>query len=556
MPTLPNDARMVIAIRVIVVTTLLLAALIIQYTVREILPINYIYLIAGLTYLLTLVYIALGRLIESRYINLMVQMGGDLLVETLLVYFTGGLDSPFSFTYLVTIISASMLLYRRGGILAASGAVILYGGLGDLMYYGVLPLPEQTWFVPTPWTSSRLYFNMATNFAGFYATALLVSIISEKLQKTSEELDENRQNLAELRALNQNVVESIPSGLVTLTPYGTAAFINPAGCEILQSQPYQVLGRHITELGFVSSDDWNGMRAQLAAGQLVRAEQDAFSIGSEMRHIGFALTPLHTLEGKASGYTLIFQDLTDMKKLEAEVRLKDRMAAVGELSAGIAHEIRNPLAAIAGSVQVLKNSQSLTAQEQRLMSIVLRESERLNKSIAEFLRFVRPQEKMPAAFDIAASLSETLELMQNSPELLKNHEIRREIEPPSFSIVGDPDQIRQVFWNLARNAFQAMAGGGVLLVRTEVSPDSYRIHFSDNGRGMTVVDQQRLFQPFRTNFPTGTGLGMAISYRIVQEHGGKIEVQSRIGEGTTITVSLPVSVAQPVQHPPAVSSRA
>ena len=555
MPTLPSDARMVIAIRVIVVTTLLLAALIIQYTVREILPINYIYLIAGMTYVLTLIYIALGRLIESRYINLMVQMGGDLLVETLLVYFTGGLDSPFSFTYLVTIISASMLLYRRGGILAASGAVILYGGLGDLMYYGVLPLPEQTWFVPTPWTSSRLYFNMATNFAGFYATALLVSIISEKLQKTSEELDENRQNLAELRALNQNVVESIPSGLVTLTPYGTAAFINPAGCEILQAQPYQVLGRHITELGFVTTDEWNEVRTQLAEGQLVRSEQDEFSIGGDTRHIGFALTPLHTLEGKASGYTLIFQDLTEMKKLEAELRLKDRMAAVGELSAGIAHEIRNPLAAIAGSVQVLKNSKSLSAQEQRLMSIVLRESERLNKSIAEFLRFVRPQEKMPAAFDIAASLSETLELLQNSPELLENHEIRREIEPPSFSIIGDPDQIRQVFWNLARNAFQAMPGGGVLVVRTEVTSDSYRINFADNGRGMTVLDQQRLFQPFRTNFPTGTGLGMAICYRIVQEHNGKIEVQSRIGEGTTITVSLPVSVAHP--HAQAiVSSRA
>src|SRR5213075_291559 len=136
----------------------------------------------------------------------MVQIGGDLLVETLLVYFTGGLNSPFSFLYLVSIITASMLLYRRGGVLAASGAVMLYGALGDLMYYGVLPLPEQSWFVPTPWTSSRLYLNMATNFAGFYATALLTSYISEKLQKTSEELDANRQNLAALRALNENVV--------------------------------------------------------------------------------------------------------------------------------------------------------------------------------------------------------------------------------------------------------------------------------------------------------------------------------------------------------------
>jgi two-component system, NtrC family, sensor histidine kinase PilS len=536
-----NDARMVIAVRVIVVTTLLLAALIIQYTVREVLPINYLYLIAGLTYVLTLVYIALGRLIASRRANLMIQIGGDLLVETLLVYFTGGLDSPFSFTYLVSIITASMMLYRRGGLFAASGAVILYGGLADLMYYGVLPLPEQTLFVPTPWTSSRLYFNMATNFAGFYATALLVSIISEKLQKTAEELDANRQNLAELRALNQNVVTSIPSGLITLTPYGTAAFINPAGCQILQAQPMNILGRHITEIGFASAEEWNEIRETLVAGALVRREND-FGVAGEQRSIGFALTPLSTLEGKSSGYTLIFQDLTEMKKLEAELRLKDRMAAVGELSAGIAHEIRNPLAAIAGSVQVLKGSQSLTSQEQRLMTIVLRESERLNKVIAEFLRFVRPQEKRAVEFDVAASLSETLDLLANSAELRKDHEIRREIDPPSYTIVGDGDQIRQVFWNIALNAFRAMPGGGVLAVRANANDGEYSIVFADNGRGMTDADQRRLFTPFRTNFPAGTGLGMAISYRIVQEHGGRIDVQSRVGEGTAITVALPAKV--------------
>ena len=541
MPQMPSDARMLIAVRVIVVTTLILAALIIQYTVREFLPINYIYLIAGLTYGLTLAYIALGRLGASRLINLMAQIGGDLLVVTLLVYFTGALDSPFSFMYLVSIITAAMLLYRRGGLMAASGAVILYGGLGDLMYYGILPIPQQTWFTPTQWSSSRLYFNMATNFAGFYATAMLVSIISEKLQKTSEELDANRQNLAELRALNQNVVESIPSGLITLTQYGTAAFINPAGCQILQTQPYSILGRHVTEIGFVTREEWNEIRQQLTDGALVRRENDAFEVGAEQRSIGFALTPLSTLDGKASGYTLIFQDLTEMKKLEAELRLKDRMAAVGELSAGIAHEIRNPLAAIAGSVQVLKNSQSLTAQDQRLMTIVLKESERLNKTIAEFLRFVRPQEKRAAQFDIAASISETLDLLSNSAELRRDHEIGREIDPPSFTILGDGDQIRQVFWNIALNAIRAMASGGKLMVRANPVDGAYQIVFSDSGRGMSEADLRRLFQPFRTNFPSGTGLGMAISYRIVQEHGGRIDVTSKVGEGTAITVSLPLA---------------
>ena len=175
------------------------------------------------------------------------------------------------------------------------------------------------------------------------------------------------------------------------------------------------------------------------------------------------------------------------------------------------------------------------------MSIILKESERLNKSIADFLRFVRPQEKRPAEFDIAASLSETLDLLANSAELGAEHRIERTIVPPSYIVVGDADQIRQVFWNLARNAVQAMPSGGTLRVATEATDGAYRIVFADSGRGMTEADQRRLFQPFRTNFPTGTGLGMAISYRIVQEHGGRIDVSSRAGLGTTITVVLPVS---------------
>lgn len=543
MRTEASDARTLIAVRVVVVTTLLLAALIIQYTVREILPITYLYITTGLTYALTLLYIGLLQVIESRQVNLMLQIGGDLTIISLLVYFTGGLDSPFSFLYLVSIITASMLLYRRGGVLAASGATILYGALADLIYYGFLPVPEQSWFVPTPWTSARLYLNMATNFAGFYAAAFLTSYISEKLQRTSHELDVNRQNLEELRALNQNVVQSIPSGLITLTPAGVASFINPAGCQILDTTPATVLGRHVWDLGFFTAPQWSELAAQLMEDNLIRREIEDFPVGDDLRSVGFAVTPLRTLDGHSSGFTLIFQDLTDMKKLEAEVRLKDRMAAVGELSAGIAHEIRNPLAAIAGSAQVLKNSKSLSSQEQRLLSIVLKESERLNKSIADFLRFVRPQERQPKEFDVAASLAETIELLENSPELHADHSIRREIDPPAFTITGDGDQIRQVFWNLARNAIQAMAQGGVLTVRGEDGGDHYRISFIDNGRGMSDADLQRLFQPFRTNFPSGTGLGMAISYRIVQEHGGRIDVASREGVGTTITVTLPITAS-------------
>src|SRR5258706_8695662 len=276
-----SDARMLLAIRVVVVTTLLLAALIIQYTVRELLPINYLYVTAAITYGLTLLYIGIGY-VASRKITLIIQVAGDLVVETVLVYFTGGLDSPFSFLYLVSIITASMLLYRRGGLLSASGAVILYGVLGDLMYYGGVPMPEQSWFVPTPWTSSRLYLNMATNFAGFYAAAFLTSYLSEKLQKTSQELDANRHNLAQLRALNQNVVESIPSGLITLTPEGVATFINPAGCLILHREPQSVIGCPVAQLGFYDANEWDEARQTLTIGAFVRHEKHDVQVGEAL----------------------------------------------------------------------------------------------------------------------------------------------------------------------------------------------------------------------------------------------------------------------------------
>jgi two-component system sensor histidine kinase PilS (NtrC family) len=535
------DARMLIAVRVVVVTSLLMAALLIQFTVKEFLPINYLYLTTGVTYALTLLYVLVGKLVRGRTVNLAIQIAGDLVIETLLIYFTGGLDSPFSFLYLVSIITAATLLYRRGGFIAASGAVILYGGLGDLLLYKVIAAPPQAWIPVTPdWNFSRLYLNMATNFAGFYATALLTSYLSEKLRQTYEELDANRRNLAQLQALNQNVVESIPSGVITLTPTATISFINPAGCQILQRKPFEVVGAHVSEVGFFSAADWERILTALSLENLVRGEKDGVPIGQEFRSLGYAITPLKRIEGGSYGFSLIFQDFTEVKKMEAQLRLKDRMAVVGELSAGIAHEIRNPLAAIAGSVQVLKESTALSPQEQRLMSIILKESDRLNKSIADFLRFLKPQDKRASDFDIAASLEETLDLLSHSAELSADHEIRRVIRPSSFTLFGDPDQIRQVFWNISRNAVQAMPNGGILMVTTTVSGGYYRIQFSDNGQGFSEADQRRLFQPFRTNFPTGTGLGMAISYGIIQAHAGRIDVESRQGFGATITISLPL----------------
>jgi two-component system, NtrC family, sensor histidine kinase PilS len=537
-----SDPRMLIAIRVVVITSLVLAALIIQFTapLEILLPINYLYLVAGVCYALTIAYIAVVRLVDNVAVNYYVQFAGDVFIITMLVYFTGGLDSPFSFLYLVTIITSSMILYRKGGLVTASGSVILYAGLVDLMYYGFLPPPPQSFFSSPQWSSVRLYLNLATNIAGFYATALLTSYVSEKLRRTSEELTVNRQNLAELKALNENVIASIPSGLLTIGIDGRITFINPAGCEILACRPDETVGKSLSDLALLKKGTFETAATRLGDERVVRGEIDTPIATGETVRLGYSLSRLFSLEGEPSGFTYIFQDLTEMKKLEAELRMKDRMAAVGELSAGIAHEIRNPLAAIAGSVQVLSRSATASTQEQRLMSIVLKESERLNKTIADFLRFVKPHEKREADFDISASLIETLELLSNSPEVGEQKSIRWTVDPSSFFFKGDQDQIKQVFWNLARNALQAMSGGGVLEVFAVAEKQHYRIRFSDEGKGMTDAERRAMFQPFRTSFPSGTGLGMAISYRIIQEHHGSIEVESVPGQGTSILVVLPI----------------
>lgn len=544
MAQLPSDVRTLIAVRVVAITSLLLAALLIQFTANVVLPIGYLYLTTGLTYALTLVYIGLIRTLASREANLFIQMMGDIVVETALVYFTGALDSPFSFLYLVSIITASMMLYRRGGLITATGCAFAYGSMTLLLYYGIVQPPIETFFTPSTWSSTRLYTNTAMNVAGYYATALLTSYVSERLRQTYLELSLKQQDLAALQALNQNVVDSIPSGLMTLTQEGEVSFINPAACEILDVTPAKVAGCHISEIGFFDEAEWARAQTAIDREGLVRGEK-FYAGDGRGASIGYAVTPLKTLDGTGSGFSVIFQDLTDMKKLESQLRMKDRMAAVGELSAGIAHEIRNPLAAISGSVQVLRSSGNLTPQEERLMSIILRESERLNKTIADFLRFVKPQERRDDQFDVAASLQETLELLSNSQELGPDHRIEWTIRPESFTLTGDQDQIRQVFWNIAKNALQAMPEGGTLRVTATAGDHEYRIAFEDQGRGMSDAEQRFIFQPFRTRLPSGTGLGMAISYRIIQEHGGRIDVDSEPGSGTTITLALPVRYVAP-----------
>jgi two-component system sensor histidine kinase PilS (NtrC family) len=255
--------------------------------------------------------------------------------------------------------------------------------------------------------------------------------------------------------------------------------------------------------------------------------------------VGFSVSPLIDAAGTQRGWNVVFQDLTRWRRLENEVRIKDRMAAVGELAAGIAHEIGNPLAAISGSVQMLASSFEGGAPQHKLLAILLKESQRLDRTIKGFLRFARPRERSAVEFDVARLVAENFELLGNSDEVSAGHRLELDLDPPSVVLVADPDQVSQVFWNLARNALKAMPDGGRLGVRGRRHDTTFRLTFSDDGHGMSAEQRSNLFHPFQSFFDTGTGIGMAIVFRIVEDHGGRIEVESGEGQGTKIVVHLP-----------------
>jgi two-component system sensor histidine kinase PilS (NtrC family) len=551
-----GDARLIrslswlIAIRLVVITSVVLPYLLSQLSQlssTENLPtFDFLYRLAGFTYVASLVYIALLRFLRDRpMLNAFIQFGGDLLVVTGLVYFFGGIGSPFSLFYLVVIMTASVMLRRRAGLIVATAAYLLYASLMAALVRHRLPAVEPS--LSEQEVSWRLPYNLAVHLFGFYAVALLTSYLAENVRRAEEELEEQRGELADLEVLHRDVVQSISSGVATADLEGRITSVNRAGCEILGHSEPELLGHPIEELGLIRREEWIRL-ASLAAEEArpLRSEGEVVRRG-ESFPVGFGVSALTDATGTANGSVLVFQDLSDRRRLEEELRLKDRMAAVGELAAGIAHEVGNPLAAISGSVQLLSQSRATDDSQRRLLEIILKESQRLDRTIKGFLRFAKPRERSSESFDVAALLTENTSLLRNSPERRENHAIDLELDPPSAQMLGDRDQLSQIFWNLAQNALRAMPEGGRLLITGTRSNDRYRLEFQDTGRGMTDEQRARLFQPFRSFFDRGTGIGMAIVYRIVQEHEGRIGVESAVGRGTRITIELPTRIPTPLQ---------
>jgi two-component system, NtrC family, sensor histidine kinase PilS len=493
--------------------------------------------LGGATCGATLVYIALLRVLRHRpKLHAYIQFAGDLALITAMVFFLGGIESPFSLLYLIVIAVASALLRRRAGVTVASTANVLYAGLIVLIYLQVLHPPGVS---PAGVPVGRVAYNLAMHCFGFYAVALLTSYLSHDVARAQRALAEKSEDLADLQVMHRDIIQSINSGLITTDLDGVITLVNLAGLAILGRSESALVGLPIQQSGLFSSRQWGELTAASEQRGKLRSEVELAREEGATGYIGFSISQLTEADGMHRGYIVIFQDLTHWRQLREELRLKDRMAAVGELAAGLAHEIGNPLAAISGSVQMLSGAAESAPSQRRLLDILRKESQRLDRTIKGFLRFARPRERMSTPFDVARLLAENCELLRNSEEVSEHHRLEIDVEPPSLHLIGDPDQVSQIFWNLARNALRAMPEGGTLRVVGRSDDDHYRFQVIDTGRGMSEEQRANLFHPFRSFFDGGMGIGMAIVYRIVHDHGGHLLVDSRPGSGTMITVELP-----------------
>lgn len=487
--------------------------------------------LTAITYALTGLWAATWRLTERRPWLADIHFAGDILVVSGLVLYTGGAGSLFVSLYALPIVAAGVVRQRRGSLAAATFAMLCYGVLVMTQYsapLGRFHLPGLR--LPFDEALSRVVINAA----GFAAIGVLTGWLAEERARADARLAHASSAIADLQAFNQRIVDSLPGGLLTTDERGVVVSANRAAGIIIEAGSASCLGLRAEQVLQLDPDCYR----RLDAGEVRRIEYEFLKPSARRIVLGLGIAPLGA-DGGTRGYLFTFQDVTEAKRREHEAQVQKRLAAVGEMAAGIAHEIRNPLASMAGSIQVLRRDLPLDADQAVLMDIVLRESQRLNDTIRNFLSYARPQRPSPARVDLGTLLEEIATLLRNSPDLQPGHAIHLNLGEVGLACQGDQAQLRQVVWNLAGNALRAMPGGGTLSLGLTREGDRAVLSVTDTGHGMSAEQRERLFQPFQSEFANGTGLGLAIAHRIVTDHGGTILVESVVGQGTVVRVGLP-----------------
>jgi two-component system sensor histidine kinase PilS (NtrC family) len=472
-----------------------------------------LYTVVAVTYAASLVFAFLLRARHDRLDRVIaaMQIALDVGIAGAVVAITGITDSVFVFMFLLAIVNGAILLHRAGAV----GALLFAIGAYLALVHRVHPAPE------------HVRGTLFAHVSAFVATAALASFLAEQLRRTGERLAVSELDLAAMTALHESIVQSVTSGLVTLDPAGRITFLNRAA-------------EQITGLAFAQVAGHPAARFLPAFSASGRDELELVTTAGERRLLGYTMFDLHGRAGEKSGTAVIFQDLTGLRAMEEAVERSKRLADLGTVAAGLAHELRNPLASISGCVELLRGAAGLSEEDQRVMGIVLREAARLDQLLARFLEFTRPSPPQRRAADLSALLGETLDVFAADPTAAG---LRVERALSQAAISCDPDQLRQVAWNLLANAGQALreAGrAGTVRVSCEPAPDGgATLSVTDDGPGIPEATLGRIFTPFFTTKASGTGLGLAVVQRIVDAHGGSVEVDSAPGQGARFTVRLP-----------------
>ena len=531
--------------RAAVVTLLLGSAILTQIQAPGSLPINPFFFLIGLTYALTVLYILLIRQAEQHRWLVDVQLGCDAVIVSALVYLTGGVSSYFTSLYTLPIIAASTIQSQRTGMMVGVLSSLLYVGLASAQYFGTPALPVVVGADSRPQERVALFI-VFLNVFGFLAVAALSGLLAERLRRTGAALEKTSNELADLQAFSEHVISSLTGGLATTDIEGRILSFNKAAEAITGATAAQVVHRHASQVLQLPSEFAELFGAREGRAKLPRVEYVFRCMDGREIELGISTAILRTPRGEV-GFVFTFQDVTDARRHEREARIQQRLAAVGEMAAGIAHEIRNPLASMSGSLQILRQELPLSDEQSQLMDIVLRESDRLNDTIRSFLAYARPQRNASARLDIRQIVTDAATLLQNSPELLETHVVRCDVPPDPVWCLADEAQIRQIVWNLATNGLRAMAEGGTLTLAAATlrpppgEPDMITLAVSDEGIGIDPTELDGILQPFHGGFERGTGLGLSIVHRIVSDYGGDLTMTSARGKGTTVTVKLPAA---------------
>jgi two-component system sensor histidine kinase PilS (NtrC family) len=534
--------------RVAIVTFLLMVTTFIKFQKTEIFPekaLTSLYALCAITYFLSLAYVLLLKFVKKNRLNIYIQALTDAALITFLVYITGGISSIYSVFYPLVIIYSVLFLEKRGGLIIASASGILYGSLLDLEYYGIIhpinALAVHDYDMGAGYVFSRIFVHLLS----FYIIGLLASFVVEQERRVRTLLSEKETAFDQLDLLHRSIIESVETGIMTINRQGRIKSFNKAAEEISGFAFADVENKDIVEVfpGFAE------VRKKTKEDDDRRSSKKRYNIeftrdNNNKLILSCLVSTLKDSKGKRIGDIVIFQDITSMIEMEEALEKSKRLAIIGEMAAGLAHEMRNPLASLSGSIQILKRDLQLSEVDEKLMQIILRGKDQLDHVIKDFLLLARPATGDRETVFVKEIIEGVMETIQYLPDWNGDIKVRMEFLD-NLGVYANRTEIREVIWNVVMNAVQSMPGGGELSVETRkiydgAQGESLEIRVSDTGYGIDDRHLDKIFEPFFTTKERGTGLGLAIVNRIIEGYTGRILIKRGVEKGTICTVSLPL----------------